>query len=109
MPCLTIDDGVFYFDEKIIDAREHHGPLSTTGSVIRGFTAFAGVTSETLNVSHASGGAWLFMYYNTSFFPVKLSLKFLFQICRFWGTKYWVWQNSSSVLAFLVTRKTFLT
>ncbi|KAK7845699.1 dolichyl-diphosphooligosaccharide--protein glycosyltransferase subunit 2 [Quercus suber] len=39
------DDGSFYFDEKLVDAREHQGPLSTTSSVVRGFTAFASVTS----------------------------------------------------------------
>ncbi|RVX19389.1 Dolichyl-diphosphooligosaccharide--protein glycosyltransferase subunit 2 [Vitis vinifera] len=44
------DDGAFYFDEKIVDAREHHGPLSTTASVVRGLTAFADVTSGSLNI-----------------------------------------------------------
>ncbi|KAF3436136.1 hypothetical protein FNV43_RR23228 [Rhamnella rubrinervis] len=44
------DDGAFYFDEKAVDARVHHGPLSTTSSVVRGFTAFAAVTSENLKL-----------------------------------------------------------
>ncbi|KAG8640205.1 hypothetical protein MANES_13G035300v8 [Manihot esculenta] len=44
------DDGAFYFDEKLIDAREHQGPLSTTSSVVRGLTAFAAVTSGSLNL-----------------------------------------------------------
>ncbi|KAK4573124.1 hypothetical protein RGQ29_031192 [Quercus rubra] len=45
------DDGSFYFDEKLVDAREHQGTLSTTSSVVRGFTAFASVTSGSINVS----------------------------------------------------------
>ncbi|KAG2719212.1 hypothetical protein I3760_03G257300 [Carya illinoinensis] len=45
------DDGSFYFDEKLVDAREHHGPLSTTSAVIRGLTAFASLTSGTINLS----------------------------------------------------------
>ncbi|KAK9287577.1 hypothetical protein L1049_015998 [Liquidambar formosana] len=44
------DDGSFYFDEKLVDAREHQGPLSTTSSVVRGLTAFAAVTSANLNL-----------------------------------------------------------
>ncbi|KAM1764976.1 hypothetical protein ACFX11_004162 [Malus domestica] len=39
------DDGTIYFDEKVVDLREHQSPLSTTASVIRGLTAFATVTS----------------------------------------------------------------
>ncbi|KAJ6708883.1 DOLICHYL-DIPHOSPHOOLIGOSACCHARIDE--PROTEIN GLYCOSYLTRANSFERASE SUBUNIT 2 [Salix koriyanagi] len=44
------DDGAFYFDEKLVDAHEHQGPLSTTSSVVRGLTAFAAVTSGSLNL-----------------------------------------------------------
>lgn len=49
--CLNIDDGALFFDEKLVDASEHQGPLSTTLSVVRGVTAFAAVTSGRLNVS----------------------------------------------------------
>jgi oligosaccharyltransferase complex subunit delta (ribophorin II) len=48
---FIVDDGAFYFDEKLVDAHEHQGPLSTTSSVVRGLTAFAAVTSGSLNVS----------------------------------------------------------
>lgn len=44
------DDGAFYFDEKLVDANEHQGPLSTTSSVVRGLTAFAAVTTGSLNL-----------------------------------------------------------
>ncbi|KAE8056259.1 hypothetical protein FH972_013046 [Carpinus fangiana] len=44
------DDGSFYFDEKLVDAREHQGPLSTTSSVVQGLTAFASVTSGSINL-----------------------------------------------------------
>ncbi|XP_011028829.1 PREDICTED: dolichyl-diphosphooligosaccharide--protein glycosyltransferase subunit 2-like isoform X2 [Populus euphratica] len=44
------DDGAFYFDEKLVDAHEHQGPLSTTSSVVRGLTAFAAVTLGSLNL-----------------------------------------------------------
>ncbi|KAK3407154.1 hypothetical protein EUGRSUZ_K03255 [Eucalyptus grandis] len=44
------DDGTFYFDEKVVDAREHRGPLSVTSSVIQGLTAFASVTSESITL-----------------------------------------------------------
>lgn len=44
------DDGAFYFDEKLVDAREHQGPLSTTSSVVRGLTSFAAVTSGSFNL-----------------------------------------------------------
>ncbi|XP_062164007.1 dolichyl-diphosphooligosaccharide--protein glycosyltransferase subunit 2 [Alnus glutinosa] len=44
------DDGSFYFDEKLVDAREHQGPLSTTSSVVQGLTAFASVTSGRINL-----------------------------------------------------------
>ncbi|KAJ9696950.1 hypothetical protein PVL29_008941 [Vitis rotundifolia] len=47
---FQVYDGAFYFDEKIVDAREQHGPLSTTASVVRGLTAFADVTSGSLNI-----------------------------------------------------------
>ncbi|KAF9686830.1 hypothetical protein SADUNF_Sadunf02G0030500 [Salix dunnii] len=50
------DDGAFYFDEKLVDAHEHQGPLSTTSSVVRGLTAFAAVTSGSLNVSKLPSG-----------------------------------------------------
>ncbi|XXG44001.1 hypothetical protein AAC387_Pa01g3905 [Persea americana] len=44
------DDGALFFDEKLVDASEHQGPLSTTSSVVRGVTAFAAVTSGRLNI-----------------------------------------------------------
>ncbi|KAL0304808.1 UNVERIFIED_CONTAM: Dolichyl-diphosphooligosaccharide--protein glycosyltransferase subunit [Sesamum angustifolium] len=44
------DDGTCYFDEKLVDARGHHGPLSASASVVRGITAFAAVASESLNL-----------------------------------------------------------
>ncbi|KAL3592852.1 hypothetical protein D5086_011492 [Populus alba] len=44
------DDGAFYFDEKLVGAREHQGALSTTSSVVRGLTAFAAVASGSLNL-----------------------------------------------------------
>ncbi|XP_068669612.1 dolichyl-diphosphooligosaccharide--protein glycosyltransferase subunit 2 [Aristolochia californica] len=46
----SYDDGALYFDEKLVDAKEHQGPLSTTSSVVRGFTSFAAVISGRLNV-----------------------------------------------------------
>ncbi|XP_057484343.1 dolichyl-diphosphooligosaccharide--protein glycosyltransferase subunit 2-like [Actinidia eriantha] len=44
------DDGALYFDEKLVDALGHEGPLSATSSVVRGLTAFAAVTSGSLNL-----------------------------------------------------------
>ncbi|KAI3449788.1 hypothetical protein Pfo_006453 [Paulownia fortunei] len=44
------DDGTCYFDEKLVDARGHQGPLSASASVVRGITAFAAVTTESLNL-----------------------------------------------------------
>ncbi|GFZ17694.1 ribophorin II (RPN2) family protein [Actinidia rufa] len=44
------DDGAFYFDEKLVDALGHQGPLSATSSVVRGLTAFAAATSGSLNL-----------------------------------------------------------
>ncbi|TYK30867.1 dolichyl-diphosphooligosaccharide--protein glycosyltransferase subunit 2 [Cucumis melo var. makuwa] len=44
------DDGALYFEEKVVDAYEHHGPLATTSSVVRGLTAFTSVTSGSLNL-----------------------------------------------------------
>ncbi|XP_050205978.1 dolichyl-diphosphooligosaccharide--protein glycosyltransferase subunit 2 [Mercurialis annua] len=44
------DDGAFYFDEKLVDAHEHQGSLSTTSSVVRGLIEFADVTSGSLNL-----------------------------------------------------------
>lgn len=49
----VLDDGAYYFEEKIVDALEQRGPLSATSSVVRGLTAFAAVTSGSLNVSGA--------------------------------------------------------
>ncbi|KAG9452056.1 hypothetical protein H6P81_004960 [Aristolochia fimbriata] len=46
----SYDDGASYFGEKLLDAKEHQGPLSTTSSVVRGFTSFAEVTSGRLNI-----------------------------------------------------------
>lgn len=77
MPCQTVDDGAFYFDEKIVDAREHHGPLSTTASVVRGLTAFADVTSGSLNVSKMLAVVYGYSCYYNFFFSVKLSPKSL--------------------------------
>ncbi|KAM7254267.1 hypothetical protein ACFE04_031949 [Oxalis oulophora] len=44
------DDGAFYFNEKVIDAHEYQGPLSTTASVVRGLTAFGAIASGSLNL-----------------------------------------------------------
>ncbi|KAL8101174.1 dolichyl-diphosphooligosaccharide--protein glycosyltransferase subunit 2 [Apium graveolens] len=44
------DDGAYYFDEKLLDASGHHGPLSASSSVVRGLTAFAHATSTSLNL-----------------------------------------------------------
>ncbi|CAJ1900504.1 unnamed protein product [Sphenostylis stenocarpa] len=44
------DDGTFYFDEKFVGGREHHGSLSTTSSVVRGVTASAAVISGKVNL-----------------------------------------------------------
>ncbi|CAN6485747.1 unnamed protein product [Victoria cruziana] len=46
----SYDDGVLYFDEKLVDAKYNYGPLSTTSSVIRGVAAFAAVTPGKLNI-----------------------------------------------------------
>ncbi|XP_024966535.1 dolichyl-diphosphooligosaccharide--protein glycosyltransferase subunit 2-like [Cynara cardunculus var. scolymus] len=43
------DDGAYYFDDKVIDASGHQGPLSATSAVVRGLTTFAS-TSGTLNI-----------------------------------------------------------
>ncbi|XP_021756423.1 dolichyl-diphosphooligosaccharide--protein glycosyltransferase subunit 2-like [Chenopodium quinoa] len=45
------DDGAMFFDEKVVDALEYQGPLSTTSSVVRGLVAFADVTSGKITVS----------------------------------------------------------
>lgn len=44
------DDGALYFDEKLVDALEHQGPLSTTSAVVRGVTAFAAVLPGNINL-----------------------------------------------------------
>ncbi|CAJ1968186.1 unnamed protein product [Sphenostylis stenocarpa] len=44
------DDGSFYFEEKFVSGQEQHGSLSTTSSVVRGFTAFAAATSGKINL-----------------------------------------------------------
>ncbi|KAF7121348.1 hypothetical protein RHSIM_Rhsim13G0036100 [Rhododendron simsii] len=44
------DDGAYYFDEKVADAREYQGPLSVTSLVVRGLTAVASATSESINL-----------------------------------------------------------
>lgn len=49
--CLATDDGAMFFDEKVVDALEYQGPISTTSSVVRGLVAFADVTSGKLAVS----------------------------------------------------------
>ncbi|CAI9776671.1 unnamed protein product [Fraxinus pennsylvanica] len=43
------DDGACYFDEKFVDAHGHQDPLSASSSVVRGITAFASATEESLN------------------------------------------------------------
>lgn len=45
------DDGAMFFDEKVVDALEYQGPISTTSSVVRGLVAFADVTSGKLAIS----------------------------------------------------------
>lgn len=45
------DDGAMFFDEKVVDALEYQGPLSTTSSVVRGLVAFADVSSGKIAVS----------------------------------------------------------
>ncbi|PQM36275.1 dolichyl-diphosphooligosaccharide--protein glycosyltransferase subunit 2 [Prunus yedoensis var. nudiflora] len=65
-----MDDGAIYFDEKVVDLREHQSPLSTTASVVRGLTAFAAVTSGNIKVT----GSIL----NVAFFPaLPLQMHFL--------------------------------
>ncbi|XP_057532279.1 dolichyl-diphosphooligosaccharide--protein glycosyltransferase subunit 2 [Amaranthus tricolor] len=44
------DDGAMFFDDKVVDADEYQGPLSTTSSVVRGLMAFADVASGKLAV-----------------------------------------------------------
>ncbi|CAA2933566.1 dolichyl-diphosphooligosaccharide--glycosyltransferase subunit 2-like [Olea europaea subsp. europaea] len=44
------DDGACYFDEKFVDAHGHQDPLSASSSVVRGITAFATATEESLNL-----------------------------------------------------------
>ncbi|PSS14035.1 Dolichyl-diphosphooligosaccharide--protein glycosyltransferase subunit 2 like [Actinidia chinensis var. chinensis] len=44
------DDGAYYFEEKLGDARENQGPLSATSMVVRGLTAFAAATSGNLKL-----------------------------------------------------------
>ncbi|KAI3668012.1 hypothetical protein L6452_43083 [Arctium lappa] len=43
------DDGAYYFDDQLLDASGHQGPLSATSSVVRGLTAFSS-TSGSLNI-----------------------------------------------------------
>ncbi|XP_073040651.1 LOW QUALITY PROTEIN: dolichyl-diphosphooligosaccharide--protein glycosyltransferase subunit 2-like [Primulina eburnea] len=44
------DDGACYFDEKLVGARGEQVPLSASSSVVRGITALAEATSESLNL-----------------------------------------------------------
>ncbi|KAL8530255.1 hypothetical protein ACS0TY_007342 [Phlomoides rotata] len=44
------DDGTFYFDEKLVGTQGHRSPLSASASVVRGITAVAAVTSDSLNL-----------------------------------------------------------
>ncbi|KAL1539659.1 proteasome regulatory particle base subunit [Salvia divinorum] len=44
------DDGTCYFDEKLVGARGHQSPLSSSASVVRGIAAIAAATTETLNL-----------------------------------------------------------
>ncbi|XP_047054110.1 dolichyl-diphosphooligosaccharide--protein glycosyltransferase subunit 2-like [Lolium rigidum] len=46
----SYDDGTFYFDEKNVDASEYKGPITTSASVVRGFTSFANAVSGKLNI-----------------------------------------------------------
>ncbi|KAI3931621.1 hypothetical protein MKW92_039761 [Papaver armeniacum] len=45
------DDGASYFNEKLTDAREDQGPISTSSSVVRGLAAFASVGTGKINLS----------------------------------------------------------
>ncbi|KAI3889283.1 hypothetical protein MKW92_005737 [Papaver armeniacum] len=45
------DDGASYFNEKLTDAREDQGPISTSSSVVRGLAAFASVSTGKINLS----------------------------------------------------------
>ncbi|KAL2892582.1 Dolichyl-diphosphooligosaccharide--protein glycosyltransferase subunit 2 [Bienertia sinuspersici] len=45
------DDGAMFFGDKVVDAYEYEGPLSTTSSVVRGLVAFAEVTPGKIAVS----------------------------------------------------------
>ncbi|CAH9073764.1 unnamed protein product [Cuscuta europaea] len=44
------DDGTYHFDEKLVDANGHHGPLSASSSIVHGITALAAATHESLNI-----------------------------------------------------------
>lgn len=44
------DDGAYYFDEKLVDAQGHQGPLAASSAVVCGITSFATVSAENLNV-----------------------------------------------------------
>ncbi|KAM3344645.1 dolichyl-diphosphooligosaccharide-protein glycosyltransferase subunit 2 [Capsicum galapagoense] len=44
------DDGAYYFDEKLVDAQRHQGPLSASSAVVCGITSFARVSAENLNL-----------------------------------------------------------
>ncbi|XP_019165264.1 PREDICTED: dolichyl-diphosphooligosaccharide--protein glycosyltransferase subunit 2-like [Ipomoea nil] len=44
------DDGAYYFDEKVVDAHGHQGPLSASSSIVHGITALATITGENLNL-----------------------------------------------------------
>lgn len=46
----SLDDGACYFDEKLVDASGHNGPLSASSSVVRGIYALSAATPESLNV-----------------------------------------------------------
>lgn len=48
---LYVDDGTFYFDEKVVESLEYRGPLATSSAVVVGLTAFASVASEKIDVS----------------------------------------------------------
>lgn len=48
--CCIVDDGSCYFDEKLVDAQANEGPISASSSVVRGLTALATSSSESLNV-----------------------------------------------------------
>lgn len=94
---MPADDGAMFFDDKVVDADEYQGPLSTTSSVVRGLMAFADVASGKLAVSwliyiirhlHVCWVAQEFAWH-----IMEIVLLSRNEMCRFQGTKFWDWQN----------------